>query len=121
MKGNLESPDSPEEGEDFDFREYLAGQGIYSIMYSPSEVALIDTGHKSKPMELIYGLRRTMSQSLEEALPEPQCSLTKAMLLGQRGSMSPDVKEDFSETGTSHLLAISGVHIPITKWENWFL
>lgn len=113
MKGNLESPDSPEEGEEFDFREYLARQGIYSIMYSPTDVTLVDTGQKPKPMELIYGLRRNMSQSLEEALPEPQCSLTKAMLLGQRGSMSPEVKEDFSETGTSHLLAISGVHVSI--------
>lgn len=118
VKGDLQSPDSPEEGEEFDFREYLARQGIYSIMYSPTDVTLVDTGQKSKPMELIHSLRRNMSQSLEEALPEPQCSLTKAMLLGQRGSMSPEIKEDFSKTGTSHLLAISGVHIPITKWEN---
>ncbi|MBT4511292.1 MAG: DNA internalization-related competence protein ComEC/Rec2 [Chloroflexi bacterium] len=113
MKGELESPDLPEDGESFDFREYLARQGIYSTMYSPSEIALLDTGQKPKPMEWIYSLRRSMSQSLEEALPEPQCSIAKAMLLGQRGSIASEVKDDFSTAGTSHLLAISGVHVSI--------
>ncbi|PIU54854.1 MAG: DNA internalization-related competence protein ComEC/Rec2, partial [Chloroflexi bacterium CG07_land_8_20_14_0_80_51_10] len=110
MKGMLESP---KELEEFDFKEYLARQGIYSVVDRPTGITLVEAGQKPKPMELIYRLRDSMSQALDKALPEPQCSLAKAMLLGQRGSLSTEVREDFSRTGTSHLLAISGVHVSI--------
>ncbi|MFA4835555.1 MAG: ComEC/Rec2 family competence protein, partial [Dehalococcoidia bacterium] len=110
MGGVLESPGKTEE---FDFKEYLARQGIYSIVSRPRGIKLIDTDQKPKPMELIYRLRNSMSQSMDRALPEPQSSLAKAILIGERGSMSTQVKEDFSRTGTSHLLAISGSNVSI--------
>jgi len=113
MKGRLESPRAPDEEGEFDFREYLARQGVYSVISRPSEIALVSSGQKPKPMELIYRLRGSMSQALAQALPEPQCSLAKAMLLGQRGSLSPEIRQHFSRTGTAHLLAISGVHVSI--------
>ena len=113
IRGMLQSPDPPQSEDGFDFAAYLAGQGIYSVVYSPGKVELLDSGRKPAPMEWIYDLRRSMSKSLKGALPEPQCSLALAMLLGERGSISPEVREDFSRAGTSHLLAISGVHVSI--------
>ncbi len=114
MRGNLESPRPPDEEGEFDFREFLARQGIHTIISRPSEIALVAVGQGSnKPMELIYRLRGSMSQSLAQALPEPQCSLAKEMLLGQRGSLSPEIRQHFSRTGTAHLLSISGVHVSI--------
>ncbi|MDD5093219.1 MAG: DNA internalization-related competence protein ComEC/Rec2 [Dehalococcoidia bacterium] len=110
MRGFLESPQMLGE---FDFPEYLARQRVYSIVSRPSGITLIDAGEKPKPMELIYRLRNRMSQSLDRALPEPQSSLVKAILLGERGSLSAEVKDDFSRTGTTHLLAISGAHVSI--------
>ncbi len=113
IAGVLESPDPPEKGEEFNFREYLARQGIHTIMYWPKGVKLLAAGQKSTIMELIYSLRGNISQALEKVMPEPQCSLAKAMLLGQRSSIPSQVKEMFSNTGTAHLLAISGVHVSI--------
>ena len=113
IKGMLESPNIPQSEDDFDFAAYLAGQGIYSVMYSPSKIDLLDNGQKPALIEWIYKLRRSMSESLKKALPEPQCSLVLAMLLGERGTISTEVREDFSRAGTSHLLAISGVHVSI--------
>ncbi len=113
VKGILQSPEPPEEEGDFDFADYLARQGIYSVMYSPMEISLIDSSRKPAPMEWVYLLRQRMSDSLQEALPEPQCSLVQAMLLGKRSSISPEMRDSFSRSGTSHLLAISGVHVSI--------
>ena len=110
VKGTLESP---EELEEFDFKAHLARQGVYSVIPSPKEIALMDARQKPGLMEGIYRFRTTMSQALDKVLPEPQCSLAKAMLLGQRGSLSPEIRNDFSQTGTSHLLAISGIHVSI--------
>ncbi|MBM3133244.1 MAG: ComEC/Rec2 family competence protein, partial [Chloroflexi bacterium] len=113
MMGALESPDPPGEGEDFDFREYLARKGIYSVMYEPREVSLLDSGEKSEFMGWVYRLRGTLSRSLDEALPEPQCSLAKAMAFGERGSISQEVKDDFQRSGLTHILSISGLHVTI--------
>jgi competence protein ComEC len=93
-------------------REYLIRQGIYftTYVYNPE---LIATGQGSKPLEWIYTLRDKMSQSLDMSLHEPQNSLAQAMLLGKRGTIPADVKEDFNETGTAHILAVSGLHVAI--------
>ncbi len=115
LEGMLQSPDPPESEDDFDFAAYLAQQGIYSMVYSPANIELLESGQKSDPMKWIHHLRRSMSESLEDALPEPQCALAQAMLLGERSSISSEERENFSRAGTAHLLAISGIHIPVTN------
>ena len=42
-------------------------------------------------------------------LPEPQSSLASGVLLGTRSNLAPDLKEAMQATGTSHLVAWSGL------------
>jgi len=104
--------ETPLQFEDFDYKSYLARQGIYSVIYYPG-VEVVDRGQGSKPLQWIYALRERLSASLARALPEPQGSLAQAILLGLRGNIPDYVYEAFSRTGTAHLLAISGLHISI--------
>jgi len=46
-------------------------------------------------------------------LPEPQASLAVGILLGLQSSIPADVSANFSATGTSHILVISGWNISI--------
>jgi len=109
VTGELETP---LQFEDFDYKSYLARQGIYSIIYYPG-VEVLERGQGSKPLQWIYSLRERLSASLARALPEPQGSLAQAILLGLRGNIPDSLYEAFSRTGTAHLLAISGLHISI--------
>jgi competence protein ComEC len=109
VTGELETPS---QFEDFDYKSYLAHQGIYSILYYPG-VEVLDSGQGLKPLQWIYSLRERLSASLARALPEPQGSLAQAILLGLRGNMPDSLYEAFSRTGTAHLLAISGLHMSI--------
>jgi len=109
ITGRLETPP---QFEDFDYKSYLARQGIYSIIYYPG-VELLDRGQGLKPLQWIYSLRERLSASLAKALPEPQGSLAQGILLGLRGNIPDSLYEAFSRTGTAHLLAISGLHISI--------
>ena len=102
----------PRELDGFDYPGYLASQGIGTTMWVP-EVELVDEGNGSPAMELVYGLRRTLAQSLARVVPEPQAALGQALLLGMRDGLPDDLVEEFRETGTSHLLAISGMHVGI--------
>jgi len=107
--GELETP---AQSEDFDYKTYLAHQGIYSVIYYPS-VELLDRGQGIPPLQWIYSLRERLAASLARALPEPQGSLAQAVLLGLRGNIPDSLNEAFSRTGTVHLLAISGLHMSI--------
>ncbi len=109
ITGKLETPP---QFEDFDYKDYLARQGIYSIMNYP-KIEILNTDKGFKPLVLIYTLRNRLSQSLSLALPEPQASLAQGILLGLRGNIPYSLNQAFSRTGTAHVLAISGINISI--------
>jgi competence protein ComEC len=109
VSGEMETPP---QFEDFDYKSYLARQGIYSVIYYPG-LEVLDHGQGLKPLQWIHSLRERLSASLARALPEPQGSLAQAILLGLRGNIPDSLYAAFSRTGTAHLLAISGLHISI--------
>jgi len=109
VTGELEAP---QRFDDFDYKSYLARQGIYSIIYYP-RIEIMDRGEGSKPLQWLYSFREKLSASLARTLPEPQGSLAQGILLGIRGNIPHPLNQSFSRTGTAHLLAISGLHIGI--------
>ncbi len=109
VKGNLETPNQLD---DFDYKDYLAHEGIYSTMLYPN-IEIIEQGKGFKPQEWIYSLRNHLSQILAAVLPEPQASLAQGIILGIRSNIPSYLNTDFSRTGTAHILAISGLNISI--------
>ena len=109
LTGPLASP-QPLEG--FDYPTYLARQGVSSVMAFP-EADLVAEGEGSAFYIWLYGARRSLARSLEQAVPEPQASVGQALLLGIRDGLPDRMVEDFRDTGTSHVLAISGLHVGI--------
>ncbi|MFH1640225.1 MAG: DNA internalization-related competence protein ComEC/Rec2 [Chloroflexota bacterium] len=109
VTGKLEAPTG---FDGFDYRGYLADQGIYAIMHYP-RIETLGSGHGFQPLVWLYRLRNRMSLSLTRVLPEPQASLAQGIILGIRGNIPGDVKTSFSRSGIMHLLAISGVHLSI--------
>jgi len=105
-------PQEPQPFEDFDNANFLANQDIYSVIYYPG-ADLIGTGGGIAPMAWIYGMRERLAESLSTCLPEPQASLAGAILLGLRGSLPDSLLQSFYATGTTHLIAISGMNLTI--------
>ena len=77
------------------------------------KIEILESGKGFKPLEWVYSVRNHLSQTLTELLPEPQASLAQGIILGKRGTIPSSLKDDFSRTGTAHLLAISGLHLTI--------
>ncbi len=109
LKGVLEeAPVYP----DFDYREYLDRQGVNALMTRP-DMALLEEGQGNPALSLVHRLRGSLSRSLASTLPEPQASLAQALVLEIRDRVPDDVTGSFRDTGTSHLLAISGLHVAV--------
>ncbi|OGO33206.1 MAG: DNA internalization-related competence protein ComEC/Rec2 [Chloroflexi bacterium RBG_16_56_11] len=105
-------PETPPRLDDFDYRDYLSHQGINTIVFFPG-IEVLDTGRGFPPLAGIYSLRDHLARALAEVLPEPQASLAQGIVLGIRASIPADLKDDFSRSGTSHVLAISGFNLTI--------
>ncbi len=103
---------TPPQYDDFNYKDYLARQGIYSIINYP-RIEILDADRGFKPLAWIYSLRNRLSLSLSKALPEPQASLAQGILLGLRGNIPYSLNQAFSRTGTAHVLAISGINITV--------
>lgn len=109
----LEGPlTAPPELDEFDYPAYLARQGIGSVMSFPS-VTIVAEGEGGRLRSALFGVRRSLHASLGRSTPEPEASLGQALLLGMRDTIPDAVLDDFRATGTSHLLAISGLHVGI--------
>jgi competence protein ComEC len=109
VTGELETPPQLD---DFDYPGYLAHQEIYSTMLYP-KIKVTSSGQGFKPLAWVYSVRNSMSQTLAQVLPEPQASLAQGITLGIRSNIPASVSDNFSHTGTAHLLAISGLHLSV--------
>ncbi len=59
-------------------------------------------------------IRKAVSLSLSGRIASRETSsLASALLVGERGQVSQSVRRTFRDTGTSHLLALSGLHVGI--------
>ncbi len=57
-------------------------------------------------------VRRSLHGTITERISSrPTSSLISALLTGERGGLTRELREIFRSTGTSHLLALSGLHV----------
>ena len=102
----------------FDYCRYLALRGIRATA-SVSKRSHVVRLHAAKGWNFTHsveGSRRRVSRLIEEATsgePKEVEGVMKALLVGDRNEICPEMKNVFSRTGTAHLLAISGLHIGI--------
>ena len=103
---------TPDEGTDFLYREYLAGHGILAVMDYPG-VTPLGTSARHPLMRLLYQFRQTAYQRLRQLLPMPESALLGGILLGLEADIPPQVEKAFQDTGTSHIIVISGSNISL--------
>ena len=98
---------TPPEFATFNYADYLARQGVYSMIDRP-QVKVLANDQSSPILSAIYTFRNRAYVVIQRILPEPQASLLSGILLGIDAGLPQDVQEDFRVTGTSHVIAISG-------------
>jgi competence protein ComEC len=109
VRGYLQTP---RETEEFSYRDYLALQGIHSRMQAASMTIL--PGKDTNPFwALMYRLNHSLLDRVYKLFPDPEASLLAGILLGVDNNIPEKVQQAFKNTGTSHIIAISGFNIAI--------
>jgi competence protein ComEC len=58
-------------------------------------------------------LRRDAGARLARALPEPQAGLLRGVILGEGYALDPGLRGKFGDTGTAHIIAVSGSNVTL--------
>jgi len=102
--------------EDFNYKDYLAKNGIYSVMYQP-KLQLLErenyTGLTYAVYASILKFKNKLRQTIEQNLSPPQSSILGSMILGDKRKISEDIKNKLNITGLRHITCVSGMHIII--------
>ena len=99
----------------FNYKNYLMKDHIYSVMAFPK--IKVEGKKKDNFFENVHAsilwLKQSLRSSIENLYLPPESFVLKAMILGDKGALSNDLKEKLSFSGLSHIVAISGTHIVI--------
>lgn len=98
--------------ESFDYQEYLAKDKIYSVLYYP-QIKIISSKQGNPVYQFIFAFKDKLRKAIDRTMLPSQSSILKAVYLGDKGDFSSALKELFSRTGVSHIVAISGMHMVI--------
>ncbi|NOT04270.1 MAG: DUF4131 domain-containing protein [Anaerolineales bacterium] len=109
VRGSLKTP--PED-EEFSYRDYLARDGVYSYM-SIAEVTSLPGNGGSVVRAAVYKLKDKMLRNTYRLFNDPEASLLAGILLGVDTGLTKDLQNAFKNTGTAHIIAISGFNIAI--------
>ncbi len=98
--------------EDFNYHEYLARYDIYSTC-GWAKIKVLEKGDNQGVYSKILWFKNKTKNSINSFFTEPQGSFISASLLGLKRQVPQEIRDWFSRSGISHILAISGLHISI--------
>jgi ComEC/Rec2-related protein len=121
--GKLEKPRPVINPGQFDYGSYLAQHRIYALFngYGERSIRIIRTQDISFLWQALAKIQRAIAMRLEGLYQKDEAVLFKALILGTRKGLSSELRDDFIKTGTSHLLAISGLNIALVAGSLYFV
>ncbi len=92
-------------------RQYLYGEKIYLCGYFSK--ATVTGQYIGGFMQTIRTFRDTLIDGIHEILPGDEGDVLAAVVLGDTASLSDEVSNDFRNSGLTHLLVVSGLHMTV--------
>lgn len=104
---------------EFDARGYLRARGV-RLRFSAAGGSGVWPAAGAPPggprwavLRWLGATRAWSQETLAEGLDPATAPLATALLLGRREGVAPEINDAFVRTGTTHLLAISGLHLQV--------
>ncbi|MCC7119010.1 MAG: ComEC/Rec2 family competence protein [Anaerolineales bacterium] len=109
LRGTLQTPP---ENEEFSYRDYLAREGVYAYM-TKTEVTLLPGRAGNPILAAVYAFKEKSLKNIYRLFNDPEASLLAGILLGVDTGLTARLQAAFKNTGTAHIIAISGFNISI--------
>ncbi|MGB0482121.1 MAG: ComEC/Rec2 family competence protein, partial [Alphaproteobacteria bacterium] len=101
----------------FDFRRQAFFRGLSAYGYSLGDPVVIGERQPSR----VEAFRQTLRERFRRHLKGDAAGLSTALVVGLRGDLSAQTREQIRDAGLAHLLAISGLHVGMVSGALFFL
>jgi len=115
FKSVLKPIKSPQNPDEFDYKQYLSNNGIlYQAYLRSGEWQIIARNEGDFLKSWAFSMRKYLLNELQRHhIVNAEFSVTAAMLLGVRNYLSPELRQAFAGAGAMHILCVSGLHVGI--------
>ena len=120
FRGKLKKPENftTDQGKDFDYVNYLKKDGIFYVIGYP-EIEIVSRDHGSRLKSILFSIKNKFLSKINLAVKNPENLLMGGLILGERASFNEELRKNFIDTGTVHIIALSGYNITIVA--EWFM
>lgn len=109
----------------FDYGRYLKRKGIHAVatVSGPGQVAVGSSDVRNETRNLLAGVdqwRAYIHRAAEATLSDPALGLFLGMIIGEQSYLAPSTRKVFMDTGTVHIISISGSHLGLIAFLVFF-
>lgn len=110
-----QKPEPPLDVKAFDYGAWLRNKGICATAYIPSWAWKIQSKASTVHVRAIADkMRSTLLDRFNAAgISGDEYSMVSALTLGSVQLLTPETKKEFSTSGVSHILSVSGLHVAV--------
>jgi len=111
LLGSLKLPPQAQNPGEFDYREFLARNGVFTVM-NARQIQVLPQSPAPSLVGGALALKNDALALLSRHLPASQAALLGSLLFGDGASpIDPETAETFRALGLAHVLAVSGAQI----------
>lgn len=118
FSSKLEKPENfiTDQGKNFDYINYLRKDGIYYVMnYVTAEI--ISHGQGNFIKSSLFSFKAEFLEKMNLVIRAPESLLMGGLILGERSSFDDEMRQKLINTGTIHIVALSGYNVTIVaEW-----
>ncbi len=96
---------------EFDFPRFLAARDIHATAFVQHMRDIAPFAPEQGRGPSIERWRRSIARTIDDALDPASAPLVRALVIGDKGGISPEQRTVLARGGVSHLFSISGLHL----------
>ncbi|MCH9032325.1 MAG: ComEC family competence protein, partial [candidate division Zixibacteria bacterium] len=114
LSGKFAKPPALLNPNGFDYQRYLRWKNIFAIVYLPHHFGINRNPESAYTFSgLVDNARDGILDVFQQTMEPEQAALSSGFLLGEVSDISENVYEYFRDSGTLHMLAVSGSNVAI--------
>lgn len=115
IKGELLPLETKKHPAEFDYKNYLTYKRIYhQFIIDSADVIACKKQQKVTFWTIIAQSRNKLIETLERTIRDKESyEMAAALLLGERADIDQETMKNYSDTGTIHIISVSGLHVGI--------
>lgn len=115
IPANYNTVDPPFNPAEFNYKQYLSHQNIYhQVFLYPRQYGVVDRNTGNPVIAYSLQLRKKLVAMFNTHMRDSSTiAVASTMILGYKADLSDDVLQAYANTGTLHVLSVSGAHVAI--------